>query len=124
MSNHSSVLFFLAKFAFTCQKLLQTIEIKPAVVEAPVARPQNIPATIQQEAVLQQVPVGSGSNAIVATYPVLKKIRVIDPYDPSATESESEPSTPQLSLKLLESVSKVQDTKDLSSVKPPSDLSL
>ncbi|KIK77240.1 hypothetical protein PAXRUDRAFT_167453, partial [Paxillus rubicundulus Ve08.2h10] len=58
--------------------------------------------------VLQQVPVGSGSNAIVATYPVLKKIRVIDPYDPSATESESEPSTPQLFLKLLESISKVQ----------------
>ncbi|KIJ04513.1 hypothetical protein PAXINDRAFT_22193 [Paxillus involutus ATCC 200175] len=85
-----------------------TIEIRPAVVEAPVARPQNIPATIQQETVLQRVPVGSGSNAIVATYPVPKKIRVIDPYDPSATESESEPSTPQLFLKLLESVSKVQ----------------
>jgi len=89
-----------------------TIEIRPAVVEAPVARPQNIPATIQQETVLQRVPVGSGSNAIVATYPVPKKIRVIDPYDPSATESESEPSTPQLFLKLLESVSKVQDTKE------------
>ncbi|KIK75154.1 hypothetical protein PAXRUDRAFT_787043, partial [Paxillus rubicundulus Ve08.2h10] len=98
-----------------------TIEIKPAVVEAPVARPQNIPATIQQETVLQRVPVGSGSNAIVATYPVPKRIRVIDPYDPSATESESEPSTPQLFLTLLKSVSKAQDTKDLSSVKPPSD---
>ncbi|KIK77779.1 hypothetical protein PAXRUDRAFT_834879 [Paxillus rubicundulus Ve08.2h10] len=107
-------------FAFTYQKLLQTIKIKLVVVEAPIARPQNIPATIQQET----IPVGSGSNAIVTTYPVPKKIRVIDPYDLSATESESEPSTPQLFLKLLESVLKVQDTKDLSSIKPPSDLCL
>ncbi|KIK94015.1 hypothetical protein PAXRUDRAFT_12315 [Paxillus rubicundulus Ve08.2h10] len=86
-----------------------TIEIKPPVVEAPIARPQNIPATIQQETVLQQVPIGSGLNAIVTTYPVPKKIRVIDPYDLSATESESKPSTPQLFLKLLESISKVQE---------------
>ncbi|KIK94018.1 hypothetical protein PAXRUDRAFT_828409 [Paxillus rubicundulus Ve08.2h10] len=91
-------------FAFTCQKLLQTIEIKLAVVEAPIARPQNIPATIQQET----IPVGSGLNAIIATYPVPKKIRVIDPYDPSTTESESKPSTPQLFLKSLESILKVQ----------------
>ncbi|KIK91087.1 hypothetical protein PAXRUDRAFT_150285 [Paxillus rubicundulus Ve08.2h10] len=81
-----------------------TVKIKLAVVEAPIARPQNIPATIQQETVLQQVPIGSGSNAIVATYPVPNKIRVIDPYDLSATESESEPSTPQLFLKLLKSI--------------------
>ncbi|KAF9218268.1 hypothetical protein BS17DRAFT_883510 [Gyrodon lividus] len=76
-----------------------TIEIKPAVVEAPVTRPQNVPATIQQDTILQRVPVGSGSSAITATYPVPKKIRVTDPYDPSATESESVPSTPQLILK-------------------------
>ncbi|KAF8835075.1 hypothetical protein BDN67DRAFT_984862 [Paxillus ammoniavirescens] len=98
-----------------------TIEIKPAVVDVPVVRPQNGPSTIEQKTVLQRVPIGSGSSAIVATYPVPKKIRVIDPLDPSATESESEPSTPQLLLKLLESASKVQDPNDLSTVNPPGD---
>ncbi|KAF9225028.1 hypothetical protein BS17DRAFT_779473, partial [Gyrodon lividus] len=45
----------------------------PAVVKAPVARPpQNVPATIQQEIVLQRVPIGSGSNAIVSSFPLVR----------------------------------------------------
>ncbi|KIK80057.1 hypothetical protein PAXRUDRAFT_52365, partial [Paxillus rubicundulus Ve08.2h10] len=63
-----------------------TIKIKPAVVDVPIVQPQNEPATIEQKTgeshiphcnLLQRVPIGSGSSAIVATYPVSKKSRII-----------------------------------------------
>ncbi|KIK92978.1 hypothetical protein PAXRUDRAFT_146078, partial [Paxillus rubicundulus Ve08.2h10] len=80
--------------------------IKPAVVDVPVIQPQNGPADKNYNRAW--IPVGSGLSAIITTYPVPKKIKVIDPLDLSTTKSESEPSTPQLFLKLLKSISKVQ----------------
>ncbi|KIK75718.1 hypothetical protein PAXRUDRAFT_171940 [Paxillus rubicundulus Ve08.2h10] len=87
--------------------LVSSIFPFPAIVNIPVIQLQNGLATIEQ----QTVPIGSGSSAIVTTYPVPDKhthYLISDPLNLSATKSESKPSTPQLFLKLLKSVWKVQ----------------
>ncbi|KAF9225190.1 hypothetical protein BS17DRAFT_765811 [Gyrodon lividus] len=104
-------------FHMTFEPQFPDLLIRPTVVEVPIVRPQNVPATNQQDTVLQQVHVGSSSHAIVAMYPVPENIWVIDPNDPSATESESALSTPQIFFRLLKSVSLVQDPNNLSTTK-------